>query len=174
MLSPRKRPKPADDRVVLAELAIARERHEIAHQRAYVIEAVRPLRVTRHLRLLPGVEIAVELLEDLRRLCFQPRNLLGDCGRAVARLRARAIPRAWPRSRPPAFRNRGSFAYKASSPAFAIVEAGEACALLEHWVIHTSPQRGGYERRDGEWLDRVADLRDRTYHPPRQRVLPFS
>src|ERR1700741_482812 len=60
----------ADDGLVLAVLAVAGERDEILDQRRHVIEAVRPLRMPRHLRLLPWVEPGIELLERLRGLAF--------------------------------------------------------------------------------------------------------
>ena len=50
----------ADDRLVLAELAVARERHEIGDQALDVIVEVRPPLGARDLRLLPGRERCVE------------------------------------------------------------------------------------------------------------------
>ena len=68
----------ADDRLVLAELAVARKRREIGDERADIIEAMRPLRMARHLRLLPRRQLAIELLERLVRLALEARDLLAD------------------------------------------------------------------------------------------------
>ena len=73
----------ADDGVVVAELAVARERHEIGDQLGDVVQAVRPLRVAGDLRLLPGGEVGVELLERRRRLGLQAGDLVAD-GHRVA------------------------------------------------------------------------------------------
>ena len=76
----------ADDRVVVAELAVAGQRNEIGDQRAHIVEAMGPLGMTGDLRLLPRRELRVEILERLRRLGLEAGNLLADGGRAVARL----------------------------------------------------------------------------------------
>src|SRR3984957_6757275 len=68
----------ADDGFVLAVLAAARERDEILDQRRDIIEAMRSLRMSRHLRLLPWREPGIELLERLRRLAFDAADLVGD------------------------------------------------------------------------------------------------
>ena len=77
-LSPRKRPKPPMMAGVLAELAVAGQRHEIGDQRGDVIEAMRPLRMARDLRLLPRRQFAIEFLERLRGLAFDAVDLLAD------------------------------------------------------------------------------------------------
>ena len=51
--------EPADDGLVLGEVAVAGERREVLDQRADVVEAVRALGMARHLRLLPGRQLAV-------------------------------------------------------------------------------------------------------------------
>ena len=76
----------ADDRLVVAELAVAGERHEVGDQRGDVVEAVRPLGMARHLRLLPGRELGIELLERLRGLGLEAGNLLADGDRVLAGL----------------------------------------------------------------------------------------
>ncbi len=43
----------ADDGVIVAELAVARQRREIADQAIDIVEAMRPLRMARDLGLLP-------------------------------------------------------------------------------------------------------------------------
>ena len=68
----------ADNGRVLAVLAVTGERHEVLDQRRDVIEAMRPLRMPRHLRLLPRREPGIELLERLRRLAFDAADLVGD------------------------------------------------------------------------------------------------
>ncbi len=74
----------ADDGGVLAEFAVAGERGETLDQAGDVVEAVRPLRMARHLRLLPGREVGIELLERDRRLHLEPADLLADGDRLVA------------------------------------------------------------------------------------------
>ena len=49
-----------------------------------IVEAMRPLRMARHLRLLPGREVGIELLERERRLDLEAADLLADGDRAVA------------------------------------------------------------------------------------------
>ena len=70
--------EPSDDRGVLAVLAIAGEGDEIGDQRCDVIEAMRPLRMPRDLRLLPGRQSAVEFLERLGCLAFDAVDLFAD------------------------------------------------------------------------------------------------
>ena len=82
----------ADDRFILAVLAVAGERHEIGDQRRDVVEAMRPLRVARHLRFLPRRQFAVELLERLRGLAFDAGDLFAACyGIAVGLQRAQFL-----------------------------------------------------------------------------------
>src|SRR6266540_1541248 len=57
----------ADDRVILAEFAVAGERREVGHQGVDVIERMRPLGMAGDLGLLPRGELGVEVLERLRR-----------------------------------------------------------------------------------------------------------
>ena len=76
----------ADDRLVVAELAVAGERHEVGDQRADIVEAVRPLGMAGDLGLLPGRELGIEVLERLRGLGLEAGDLLADRGRAVAGL----------------------------------------------------------------------------------------
>ena len=44
---------------------------------------MRPLRMARHLRLLPGRELGIELLERERRLDLEPVDLLADGDRVA-------------------------------------------------------------------------------------------
>ena len=76
----------ADDRVVVAELAVAGQGHEVGDQGADIVEAMGPLGMAGDLRLLPRRELGIEVLERLRRLGLQAGDLLADCGRAVAGL----------------------------------------------------------------------------------------
>ena len=68
----------ADNRFIFAELAVARERHEILDQCADEIETMRPLRMARHLRLLPRRHRGVEIPQRLHRLGFEPADFLLD------------------------------------------------------------------------------------------------
>ena len=81
--------EPADEGVVVAELAVAGERGEIGQQRRHIVEAVRPLRMARHLGFLPGRQRRVELLQRRVGLAFEPGDLLAD-GDRVAGLLERA------------------------------------------------------------------------------------
>ena len=58
----------ADDGFVFAEFAVTGERDEFGDQAGDDVETMRALRVARHLRLLPGRELGIELLERQRRL----------------------------------------------------------------------------------------------------------
>ena len=49
-----------------------------------VVEAMRPLRMARDLRLLPGRQFGVEVRQRLRRLGLEPLDLVGDGGGIVA------------------------------------------------------------------------------------------
>ena len=86
MLSPRKRPKPPTIASSSPNLRSPDERNEIGDQRAHIVEAMGPLGMAGDLRLLPGRELGVEVLERLRRLGLEAGNLLADGGGAVARL----------------------------------------------------------------------------------------
>ncbi len=79
----------ADDGVVLAEFAVAGERHEVGDQGRDIVERVRALRVARHLRLLPGGEGGIKFLQRLGRLGLQPVDFLAD-GDRIAGLAERA------------------------------------------------------------------------------------
>ncbi len=74
----------ADDGWIVAMFAVASQRHELGDHRGDVVEAVRPLRVARHLRLLPGRQRAVEVLERGRRLGLDAADLLADRDRVAA------------------------------------------------------------------------------------------
>src|SRR6185437_3083853 len=67
----------ADDGGVVAVLAIAGQRHELGDQRRNVIEAVRPLRMTRHLRLLPRRQRAIEIFQRRGGLGLHAADLYG-------------------------------------------------------------------------------------------------
>ena len=68
----------AHQRLVLAELAVARHRREFGDQRIDEIGEVRPLRMTRHQRLLPRRQTGIEVGQRLRRLVLDPRDLVAD------------------------------------------------------------------------------------------------
>ena len=68
----------ADDGRIVAEFAVAGERDEIADQAGDIVEAMRPLRMARHLRLLPGRQVGIELLERERRLHLEAIDFVAD------------------------------------------------------------------------------------------------
>src|SRR5579859_6950731 len=68
----------ADNSGVVAEAAVAGERHEIADELADIIDAMRSLRMPRHLRLLPRRQARVELLERLARFDLDAVDFLAD------------------------------------------------------------------------------------------------
>ena len=68
----------ADDGRVLAVLAVAGERDEIGNQRRDIVEAVRPLRMPRDLRLLPRRQSGIEFLERQRRFALDAGDFVGD------------------------------------------------------------------------------------------------
>ncbi len=76
----------ADDRGVLAVLAIAGQRYEIGDQGGYIVAAVGPLRMPRDLRLLPRREAAVEFFQCLSSLDFEAVDLLDDADRLAVGL----------------------------------------------------------------------------------------
>ena len=69
-------------RGILAELAVAGERGEFGDQRVDVIDAMRALRMSRHLGFLPGRQARIEVFQSLRRLLLDACNLLGDVAAA--------------------------------------------------------------------------------------------
>ncbi len=100
--------EPADDRRVVAVLAIAGKRNEIRDQRGNVIETMRAA--------ADGARPASSAMASVRRRAPRARPPpCPRCGRSPRRWRsrrplaaARAIPRPWPRARPPAFQSRDS------------------------------------------------------------------
>ena len=80
----------AHQRRVLAEFAIACERREFGDQRIDEIGEMRALRMARYQRLLPRRQIGVEIVQCLRRLLLDPRNLFADVA-AGCRQRAQFI-----------------------------------------------------------------------------------
>src|SRR5262249_4821892 len=61
-------PDAADDRLVLAKIAVAGKRREILHEAVDVMAEMRSLGGPRDLRLLPGAELGISLLQSLARL----------------------------------------------------------------------------------------------------------
>ena len=81
---PRKRPQATQDRLVLAEFAVAGQGREVLDQPANVIDAMRPLRMARDLGLLPGREARVEVGQGLGGLGLQLGQLFADRRRIPA------------------------------------------------------------------------------------------
>ncbi len=69
---------------ILSEIAVSAERREIDDQLADIVEGVRALRVSRNLRLLPGIEGAVSFFKRGLRLLAKPPDLFLDRNRGVA------------------------------------------------------------------------------------------
>jgi hypothetical protein len=76
--------EPTDDGEVLAEIAVAAQGGEIDDQLSDIVAGVRPLRMPRHLRFLPGVEARIGFLEGLLRLLSKPCDFLLDRDRTVS------------------------------------------------------------------------------------------
>src|SRR5579871_2455884 len=71
-------PEAADDGFVVTIFAVAGERREFGDQRRDVVEAMRPFRMPRDLRLLPGRQVGIELFECQRRFDLETVDVLGD------------------------------------------------------------------------------------------------
>jgi hypothetical protein len=76
--SPTETRKAAKDGIVIHELAIARELDEFVEQPRDIIEKVRPVGMTRDLRLLPRIEMGIDVLKLLVRLLAQLADFLAD------------------------------------------------------------------------------------------------
>ena len=86
MLSPRNRPKPPTIASSSLNLRSPANGDELRDQRVDVVEAMRPLRMAGDLRLLPRRQLGVEVAQRLRRLGFEPADVVGDVGRVAAGL----------------------------------------------------------------------------------------
>ena len=53
--------KAADHGLIVGEFAVAAQLHEILDQKAQIVDQVRPFRMARHLRLLPGIQARIGL-----------------------------------------------------------------------------------------------------------------
>ena len=73
----------ADDRLVLAEIAVAGERGEVGDQTFQIVGAARPPLDARDLGFLPGGEGGVEVGERLLRLRLELGDLLGERGQVA-------------------------------------------------------------------------------------------
>ena len=76
--------EPADDRKVLAEIAVAAERSEIHDQLADIVHRMRALGMSRDLGLLPGIEVGVGFFERELRLLANVGDFLVDGNRGIA------------------------------------------------------------------------------------------
>ena len=72
-----------DDRVVLAETAVAGQRGEIREQPVDVVQAVRPVGMARDLHLLPGRERAVEIAQHIGRALLHACDFVGEIDGAI-------------------------------------------------------------------------------------------
>src|SRR5215467_8715824 len=70
--------EPPHDGGIFGEVAVAGERREILDQRAHVVEAVWPVGMARHLRLLPGRQLRIGVGKGLLRLLLKLGDLLGN------------------------------------------------------------------------------------------------
>src|SRR2546426_8243398 len=75
----------ADDRGVVGEGAVAVQLLEMREQHLHIIQRVRPLRMARHLRHLPGRQLAVDVLGKRLAALGEPLDLLRDVDRGVVR-----------------------------------------------------------------------------------------
>jgi hypothetical protein len=76
--------QPADDRLVVGKRTVAVKLLEIGEQRLDIIQRVRALRMTRHLRYLPWRQLAIHVLGQCLALFRQARDLVRDIqGRIV-------------------------------------------------------------------------------------------
>jgi hypothetical protein len=75
--------KAANDCRIFAVGAIAGERDELIGHSRHIILEVRPLRMARHLRLLPRRKLRICVLEELRSLAFELADLGFDIDLAV-------------------------------------------------------------------------------------------
>ena len=71
----------ADDRLVVGEGAVAVQLLEVGEDLVDVVERVRPLRMARDLRHLPGRQAGVDVLGELQALLAEPVDLFGDVDR---------------------------------------------------------------------------------------------
>src|SRR5262249_38793912 len=76
-----KTPKPADDGGVLGEFAVAGERREILEKLAGIVDEVRPVGMARHLGLLPGRQLGIDVREGLARAGLESADLVIDADR---------------------------------------------------------------------------------------------
>src|SRR5690606_20492381 len=70
--------KAADDRLVVAKLAVAGQRCEVGEQSLDVVEAMGPVRMARDLHLLPWRQGLVDVAKRIARALFQSCDLVGD------------------------------------------------------------------------------------------------
>ena len=72
-----------DDRLVVAEGAVAVQLEELLEDQIEIVAGLGALLVPRDLDDLPGVEIGIDLALERRQLAAQPADLLGDLGRVA-------------------------------------------------------------------------------------------
>ena len=65
----------ADQGLIVGELAVTAKLDEILDQSGDIVDQVRPLRMSRDLRLLPGIEVGVGLGASLGNAAAQRRDL---------------------------------------------------------------------------------------------------
>ena len=70
--------QPADDRLVVAERPITRQRRKVGDQGRDIIRGLRSFGVTRHQGLLPGGQFAIAAGQLAVQLDLQPVDLFGD------------------------------------------------------------------------------------------------
>ena len=99
----------ADDRGIVGEGAITRQRQEILREPRHIILEVRAFRVTRDLRLLPRRQLGVGVAQQLVRLGLEPADFGVDIDRPSCS-RFRAARRRESPARRSVFRNRGKSA----------------------------------------------------------------
>ena len=97
--------EPGDDRLVVADGAVAVQLDELLEDQLDVVAGLGALRMPRDLDDLPGVEVGIDLALERGQLAAQPADLLGDLGRVARRC---GSWRTGPPSRRAALPSRGS------------------------------------------------------------------
>jgi hypothetical protein len=75
--------QPAQNRLIVAEIAVAGERHPVVEHLGDIMFEMRSVWVTRNLRLLPGRQLRIDIAQQFRGLVLQPCDIIIDVERGV-------------------------------------------------------------------------------------------